>query len=159
MKFKNHLLFIISIIAITGCATNQASSVVPEEKPDYLFYNVKEGVNVDELYGSPWMNTAVEGMMEKIEKPDEKDDFFAASNYEYIQTITIPEGGRRIGGLLSDADVEVAENLYSLISKETTTYLSPYIKNGWEVMTMKENKWRSGALRHVYDIVLRRPIK
>ena len=135
MKFKNHLLFIISIIAITGCATNQAGSVVPEEKPDYLFYNVKEGVNVDELYGSPWMNTAVEGMMEKIEKPDEKDDFFAASNYEYIQTITIPEGGRRIGGLLSDADVEVAENLYSLISKETTTYLSPYIKNAATYLT------------------------
>ncbi len=37
--------------------------------------------------------------------------------------------------------------------------LSPYIKDGWEVMTMKENKWRSGSLRHVYDVVLRRPKK
>ena len=37
--------------------------------------------------------------------------------------------------------------------------LTPYIKKGWEVMTMKENKWRSGLLRHVYDVVLRRPKK
>ena len=37
--------------------------------------------------------------------------------------------------------------------------LSPYLRDGWEVMTMKENRWRTGALRHVYDIVLRRPIK
>ena len=37
--------------------------------------------------------------------------------------------------------------------------LSPYLKQGWEVVTMKENKWRSGLLRHVYDAVLRRPKK
>ena len=37
--------------------------------------------------------------------------------------------------------------------------LSPYIKNGWEVVTMKENRWRSGLLRHVYDVVLRRAKK
>ena len=34
--------------------------------------------------------------------------------------------------------------------------LSPYISDGWEVVTMKENFWRSGTLRHVYDVVLKR---
>ena len=126
MKVKRSLLFIISIITIAGCATNV---VTPEEPRDYLFYRVKEGVSVDELYGSPWLNSAVEGMMERIEKPSEKDDFFAAANYEYLPTITVKEGMQRDGGLLGEADSKTSAQLYTLISGETDSYLSPYIKD------------------------------
>ena len=126
MKFKRSLLFIVSIITVTGCATN---AVTPQEPADYLFYKVKDGVNVEDLYGEPWLNSAVEGMMEKIEKPSEKDDFFANANYDYIQSVTIGDGLPRDGGLLGDADKETNEQLYTLISSETTSYLSPYLKN------------------------------
>lgn len=128
MKFKRSLLFIVSIFAVASCANNGASTN-PEKPSDYLFYDVKDGVDVDDLYGTPWLNSAVEGMMEKIEKPSEKDDFFAATNYEYIQSIEMPKTERRTGGLLGDADNETDNNLYTLISEETSSPLSPYIKN------------------------------
>ena len=37
--------------------------------------------------------------------------------------------------------------------------LQPKLSNGWEIVSMVEDHWRGGILRHVYTVVLRRPRK
>ena len=80
-------------------ATSAASS--GEEGEKYLFYKIKEGQTKDGLSGSPWLNPSLVGTVAKIEKPSEKDDFFIASNYDYLSTKTLAEGEIGDGGQLS----------------------------------------------------------
>ncbi|MBO4286332.1 MAG: zinc-ribbon domain-containing protein [Bacilli bacterium] len=86
--------------------------------------------------------------------------------------ITCPECGKEISSTASacpHCGFQIA-NQNTEIEYETKTVtigywtkdgldkkISPYLKEGWEVVTMKENKWKKGVARSVYDVVLRRP--
>lgn len=125
---KGSFFLTLLTLAVVGCTLNPPA--IREDK--YLFYEVNEGVDVEELYGSPWLNSSVQGMIQKIKKPSEKDDFYASTNYETIPTFTIPEGSMRGGGLLGNATTETSQMLYALVSEETNTPLSKYLKNATE---------------------------
>lgn len=128
MKRGSLFLTILSL-TIVGCNLNP----VVETEAKYLFYELNEDVDVNDLYGSPWLNSSVEGMIQKVKKPREQDDFYASTNYETIPTFTIPEGSMRGGGLLGNATTATSQMLYSLISEETSTPLSKYLKNATEL--------------------------
>ena len=62
----------------------------PEREPvpfsfDQIEYTLKDGVNRSEVQGNPWINSNLEGQLDKIEKPSLKDDFYTAVNYEGIK--------------------------------------------------------------------------
>ena len=48
-------------------------------------YETKNGYTLDDINGAPWINSNIEGEIDKIRKPSLKDDFFASINYERIQ--------------------------------------------------------------------------
>ena len=84
-----------------------ASSCIPQPTPKkpltYGFYTIKNGIDdLSFLRGYPWLNTSVEGVIDKIEKPAKTDDFFAHVNYETLQGIKLPDG-TPIGGGYFDA--------------------------------------------------------
>ena len=49
-------------------------------------YEMEEGYSLNDIEGSPWINTNIQGEINKIKKPSEKDDFYTSANYEDIKT-------------------------------------------------------------------------
>lgn len=61
----------------------------PEPEPvpftfDQFEYELQDGVNRSEIEGNPWINSNMEGQLNKIKKPSLKDDYYASINYESI---------------------------------------------------------------------------
>ena len=59
----------------------------PEPVPftfDQFEYELKDGVDRSEIEGNPWINSNLDGQLDKIEKPSLKDDFYTAVNYDGI---------------------------------------------------------------------------
>ena len=61
----------------------------PEPEPvpftfDQFEYDLKDGVDRSEIQGNPWINSNMQGQLEKINKPSLKDDFYASVNYDAI---------------------------------------------------------------------------
>ena len=80
MKAKRIFLSIcITTLSLVAC--NKAEQHFSFNR---IHYDLKPGVTEDELEGSPWIDSNINGMLEKIEKPDLKDDFYASVNYESI---------------------------------------------------------------------------
>ncbi|MBR1846724.1 MAG: Ig-like domain-containing protein [Bacilli bacterium] len=76
------------------------------QKNTYLWYTLKDDVtDMSFLEGYPWLNTSIYGNIQKIEKPRLEDDYFASVNYDYLQTLTIPEGKERWGSVFEAQDV------------------------------------------------------
>lgn len=80
MKAKRIFLS-ICITALSLVACNKAEQHFSFNR---IHYDLKPGVTEDELEGSPWIDSNINGMLEKVEKPDLKDDFYASINYESI---------------------------------------------------------------------------
>ena len=132
---KKFLLLLATIPLLVGCSdsttpsssgsdsspssptTSEPTSEPTGEK--YLFYTLKEGGSKENLTGSPWLNVMAPGIVSNIEKPSLKDDFFVATNYDYLSTATLEEGQIGDGGTLS-ALIKLQENYVSLGTKEDT---------------------------------------
>ena len=52
---------------------------------DLIDYDTEEGYSLSSLKGAPWVNTNIQGELNKIKKPSLKDDFYAAINYDDIK--------------------------------------------------------------------------
>ena len=52
---------------------------------DPVVYEMEEGYQLSDIVGSPWINSNVEGEIDKIKKPSLKDDYYASVNYEAIK--------------------------------------------------------------------------
>ena len=50
-----------------------------------LNYELEDGYTLSDLRGAPWINTNLEGEINKIKKPSLKDDFYTAVNYDSIK--------------------------------------------------------------------------
>ena len=48
-------------------------------------YELAAGAKQSDLKGAPWVNTNLQGQINKIQKPSLKDDFYASVNYEDIK--------------------------------------------------------------------------
>lgn len=124
-KISLPILLLVSLLAGgCSCSNSPASSTEPSGTSTtptprkYGFYELKDGVDESSLQGSPWLNTSIVGMVNKINKPSIKDDFFANVNYETLSTNTIPEGSSRGGGYVYQTDDFINARLKDI--KETT---------------------------------------
>ena len=50
-----------------------------------VVYEMEEGYQLSDIVGAPWINSNVEGEIDKIKKPSLKDDYYASINYEAIK--------------------------------------------------------------------------
>lgn len=88
---------------------------------EYGFYKIKEDISdLSFIEGYPWINTAVEGVLNKIEKPSEKDDYFASVNYEKLKDLKVPENKTKTGGLIYEADIFTDNRLKKIINESST---------------------------------------
>ena len=75
------------MFAVTSC--NDA--VVRHFSFERTHYVLKEGVNEADLQGAPWIDANIPGMVDKVEKPSLKDDFYTSVNYEmFVEGIPGP---------------------------------------------------------------------
>ena len=115
-------------------SASSSSSVDLSNRITYGSYICKEGVeDTSFLQGSPWLNTSIDGAIDKIEKPSEKDDFFANVNYEYLTEHAIPKGKNLGGGKIYDSQDLTAQRLQDMFRNSDDSYLDElagYIKNG-----------------------------
>ena len=96
------------------------------EKNTYLCYTIKDDVtDMSFLEGYPWLNTSIYGNIKKIEKPRLEDDYFANVNYDYLQTVDIPEGKERWGSVFEAQEVidEHLEEIYTAENSEVKVLL------------------------------------
>ncbi|MBQ2070320.1 MAG: hypothetical protein II467_05250, partial [Bacilli bacterium] len=102
-------------------SSESASSESTSNEPlTYGFYTIKEGVtDLTFLQGYPWLNTSVVGVMDKIEKPAAKDDFFSSVNYETLQGITLAEDAQLGGGYYDRQMEKNKENVDALFESST----------------------------------------
>ena len=106
MNIKRISILIISLFAISLSACGKSNSKVTSEdipggntKRTYGKYVIKdEAEDISDIQGEPWVNTSITGVMNKIEKPSLKDDYFANINYDYLSEYTLPEGEVVHGG-------------------------------------------------------------
>ena len=96
----------IANITVTTNNYKEIITFTVSKKNTYLWYTIKDDVtDMSFLEGYPWLNTSIYGNIKKIEKPRLEDDYFANVNYDYLQTIDIPEGKERWGCVFEAQDV------------------------------------------------------
>ncbi|MBQ4255272.1 MAG: hypothetical protein II721_04670 [Bacilli bacterium] len=101
--------------------SSSEGSLAPTTPLTYGFYTIEEGVtDLSFIQGYPWINTSVEGVMGKIKKPAQKDDFYAHTNYEAMKDVAVPEGGMQAGGYFDTQVAKNVENLNALFTKKGT---------------------------------------
>lgn len=117
MKRISTLTLLLPLALLASCGQEPSSSQSSQSPLTYGFYTLKEGVSdLSFLQGYPWLNTSVVGVMDKIEKPALKDDFFANENYDALQGIVLPEDAQLGGGFYdrqSDKNKENADALFA----------------------------------------------
>ena len=122
MKNNKLLMLAVALTALSACSSSPSTSSFSSASTtsasasgenQYLFYTLKQGQTKDGLSGSPWLNPTQVGIVSKIEKPSEKDDFFIATNYDYLSTATLQEGQVADGGSMSAIN-KLQENFSSL---------------------------------------------
>ena len=52
---------------------------------DLINYELEDGYSLSDLRGAPWIDTNLQGEINKIKKPSLKDDFYTAVNYDDIK--------------------------------------------------------------------------
>ena len=133
-------LLLLATLVVTGCSNNETPTSTTEPAPTttetpaprkYGFYELKDGVDESTLHGSPWLNTSIIGMANKVNKPSLKDDFFTSANYDVLTSNVIPEGSSKGGGFLYSTDKLVKERLNEIMdSNETFLLLKEAMKVG-----------------------------
>ena len=99
----------------------------PEPVPftfDQFEYELKEGVDRSEIEGNPWINSNLEGQLDKIEKPSLKDDFYTAVNYDAIKNHEL--------GIFDKSEMAVRDafnSIYDENSKAENSALLIKVKN------------------------------
>lgn len=67
---------------------DQTYTAVYSGKPFFSFekinYDLKDGYELSDLQGSPWINSNITGELNKINKPSLKDDYYASINYDKL---------------------------------------------------------------------------
>ena len=120
---------------------------------EYGFYKIKEDVtDLSFIQGYPWLNTSVEGVINKIEKPSLKDDYFAYINYDKIKNLKIADSKKRNGGLFFEADAFVENRLRTLINDNS--YLSN-LRTKYYSGAIDEIKADINKVRSLNDIELK----
>ena len=79
---------------------------------DLLNYELQPGVQLSEIQGAPWINSNLNGQLNKIKKPSLKDDFYASVNYENILSGD--------GGAFGRSDEYVNQALYDIFYGDET---------------------------------------
>ena len=102
------------VTAVTGNQTYTAVFVDgdPVFGFDLINYELQPGVDISEIQGAPWINSNLNGQLNKIKKPSLKDDFYASVNYEKILNGD--------GGAFGLADQYVNQALYDIFYGEET---------------------------------------
>ena len=117
MKRISILALLLPLALLPSCGEQPASSESSQSPLTYGFYTLKAGVtDLGFLQGYPWLNTSVVGVMDKIEKPALKDDFFASENYDALQGIVLPEDAQLGGGYYDRQNNKNKENANALFA-------------------------------------------
>lgn len=117
MKRISILALLLPIALLPSCGKQPESSQSSQSPLTYGFYTLKEGVtDLGFLQGYPWLNTSIVGVMDKIEKPALKDDFFASENYDALQGIVLPEDAQLGGGFYDRQSNKNKENADALFA-------------------------------------------
>ena len=75
-------LLSLTFFAMTFAVTSCTNAVVRHFSFERTHYVLKEGVSEAELQGAPWIDANIPGMVDNVEKPSLKDDFYSSVNYE-----------------------------------------------------------------------------
>ena len=79
---------------------------------DLINYELQPGVKLSDIEGAPWINSNLNGQINKIKKPSLKDDFYTSVNYENILSGD--------GGAFGRSDAYVNQALYEIFYGEET---------------------------------------
>ena len=114
---KRKLISILPFLLPAVLAASCGPKPTPKNPLTYGFYTIKSDVDdLSFLQGYPWLNTSVEGVMDKIEKPAKTDDFFTHVNYETLQGIKLSEDTPMGGGYFDAQTKKNKENVDALFA-------------------------------------------
>ena len=120
---------------------NKTYTAMFSEKVAFSFepieYEMKQGYQLSDLQGAPWVNSNLEGQLNKIKKPSLKDDFYASVNYDRILNNN--------GGAFNVCDSYVNNALNAIYANADTT-------NGAFYRAVY-NKIASGDISHLSSYV------
>ena len=133
MKKLSLPILLLAAFMVVGCNT-------PNPGPrKYGFYELQDDADESTLHGSPWLDTSIIGMANKVKKPSVKDDFFTSANYDVLTTNTIPEGSSKGGGLLYGTVKFVDDRIAGIMqSNQTFNALRELVKTGDKVAVKAE---------------------
>ena len=87
---------------------------------DKVDYEMQDGYELSDIQGSPWINSNLQGEIQKIKKPSLKDDFYTSINYEDMLN--------GVGGCFDKADENVSRAMHEIFYGEEETTNSDVIK-------------------------------
>ena len=116
---------IISLFAKNNEKIKASIRVIVTERIDQHLslgnYKIKEGItDLSFFEGYPWINTSIEGVLNKIEKPSEKDDFWANCNYDLLKELEVPEDQTSVGGDINASKTLTQKHLDTLYNENPT---------------------------------------
>ena len=107
---------------------------------DLIPYKTTSGYRLSDLKGAPWIDSNLAGELRKIEKPSEKDDFYAAINYDHIiygEDDPFSLSSKAVKKTFSDmfsntstaTNASLLNNYYHKVSVGNLSAVSTYINN------------------------------
>ena len=109
---------------------------------DKINYEMEDGYSLSDIEGAPWINSNIQGEIDKIKKPALQDDFYSSVNYEDIKyngkgafewcESDVNNAFQRIYfgfGLEGTTNGAVANTIYNNVASATANNLSNYLSN------------------------------
>ena len=116
MKKQLSVLF-VSLLACSSC-TNSSTARKSHFSFDLVKYELQDGYTKEDLEGRPWINSNIDGEIDKIKKPSLKEDFYASINYERLVNRDL--------GPMDEASQLVSDTLYDIRHGQVETSNGDY---------------------------------
>ena len=76
----------ICVVSLSVCGCHNVAPKPQHFSFERTNYVLAEGASEEDLQGAPWINANIRGMVDNVEKPELKDDFYTAANYEMFKS-------------------------------------------------------------------------
>lgn len=136
MKRTHLTLSLASLLVLVSCSGQPSSASTTTSAQDsptcepcesqepkkmtYGHYTLKDSVtDLAEIEGYPWINSSVAGMLNKVEKPEAKHDFFGHANYERFAENPLPTDTKRAGGKILESKSVTDDHIKEIMSSDT----------------------------------------
>ena len=127
MKIKRYflILFFFVILLLSSCTKSKKEDNKKEDL--YPTYTFKENADMSKINGYPWIDFTRPGVINMVEKPELKNDFYAYVNYDELSNIDMTD--KMVSGGMYESTNTTYANIDYLLQGSSDSIYSNILSN------------------------------